>query len=378
MNRDRINARVQQWVRPEVRELRAYHVPPAADVIKLDAMENPYTWPQDVLDAWHRELAQLAVNRYPDPRCTGVKRELRRVMGIPDELALLLGNGSDEIIQMLALAVTAPGRALLAPEPGFAMYRLIAEVAGLEYVGVPLDTDFDLDVDAMLTAMAEHQPALTFLALPNNPTGNVFSAGRLRQVVEASSGLVVLDEAYTAFTDADHLAWAQEYPHVLVMRTLSKVGLAGLRLGILIGAEEWLAELEKLRLPYNIGVLSQAAAEFALRHFDLLLTQTAALRAERERLRTALQSLPGLRVWPSEANFLLLRSDTAPAPALFEGLRRRGVLVKCLHGSHPALEGCLRVTVGLPEENAVLLEALRAELDASSLDPQIAGPAGTA
>lgn len=356
-----VKARVQQWIRPEIRALAAYHVPPAADVVKLDAMENPYHWPPALTAEWQQRLAAVEINRYPDPRGDGVKTALREAMRIPEELGVLLGNGSDEIIQMLAMAVAAPGRTLLAPEPGFAMYPLIAALAGLEYVGVPLDADFDLDVDAMLAAMAEHQPALTFLALPNNPTGNVFDSERLRQVVEASSGLVVLDEAYAAFTDADHLDWASRYPHVLVMRTLSKVGLAALRLGFLIGAPAWLEELEKIRLPYNINTLTQVTVQFALEHYEVLRQQTKTLRDAREELGAALAQLPGLTVWPSQANFLLIRCS-APARQVFDGLRGRGVLVKCLDGSHPALAGCLRLTVGSAEDNASLLEALRAEL----------------
>lgn len=356
-----IEARVRQWIRPEIQALRAYHVPPAMDGVKLDAMENPYRWPAELTRAWQERLATVAINRYPDPQGDEVKQALRRAMNVPAELEILLGNGSDEIIQILAMAVAAPGRSLLAPEPGFAMYPLIAELAGLEYVGIPLSEEFELDVDAMLAAMAEHQPALTFLALPNNPTGNVFDGERLRQVVEASSGLVVLDEAYAAFTEVDHLSWATRYPHVLVMRTLSKIGLAGLRLGFLIGAPAWLAQLEKIRLPYNINALTQATVGFALEHYHVLQAQTATLRRDREQLAAALSELPGLKVWPSEANFLLVRCSRS-ASELFEALCQRGILVKMLDGVHPALANCLRLTVGDAEDNATLLAALRAEL----------------
>lgn len=359
-----IEARVRQWVRPEIQDLAAYQAPPAMPGIKLDAMENPYPWPPELAEAWQKQLLDLSVNRYPDPRGEEVKQALRNAMGVPPELDILLGNGSDEIIQMLAMAVAAPGRALLAPEPGFAMYPIIARLTGLEYVGIPLTEEFELDVDAMLTAMAEHQPALTFLALPNNPTGNVFDPERLRKVVEASSGLVVLDEAYGAFTDADHLDWARRYPHVLVMRTLSKVGLAGLRLGFLIGAPAWLVELDKIRLPYNINTLTQATVTFALEHYHVLEEQTETLRRDREQLARSLEQLPGLEVWPSEANFLLVRSRERPAGELFDGLCRRGVWVRLMDGAHPALAGCLRLTVGSTEDNATLLAALEAELGA--------------
>ena len=207
MSRERISARIQQWVRPEIRVLNAYHVPPATGMIKLDAMENPYRWPDEMIAAWLEKLRTASINRYPDPQASLVREGLRREMGVTANHDILLGNGSDEIIQMLAMLVSARGRCILAPEPGFVMYRMIATLTGLDYVGVPLDANFDLDLDAMLAAVQQHQPALIFLALPNNPTGNVFSVDRVRAVIEAAEGLVILDEAYTAFTDADHLSF---------------------------------------------------------------------------------------------------------------------------------------------------------------------------
>ncbi len=364
MSDDSLSAAVARWIRPEIRAIQAYAVAPSAGMVKLDAMENPYRWPEPLLREWLETLREVSINRYPDPVARDLCGELRRVMGIPDELSLLLGNGSDEIIQLLALAVAAPGRVVLAPEPGFVMYRMIASLAGLRYVGVPLDADFDLDVAAMQAAMAEHDPALLFLALPNNPTGNLFSEDRVRAVIDAAPGLVVLDEAYGPFSDADHLSLVSEHPRVLLMRTLSKVGLAGLRLGLLIGAPAWLDELDKIRLPYNINVLTQASASFALRHFDVLREQTRCIRADREQLADALACLPGLVIWPSAANFLLVRVPSGRAGELFEGLKAAGILVKKLDGAHPLLADCLRFTVGTAEENARLLEAVTALLRA--------------
>lgn len=364
MSSDRIGARIQQWVRPEIRALSAYHVPPAQGMIKLDAMENPYRWPDELIGAWLEKLRSVHLNRYPDPQAALVKDGLRREMGVPAGHDILLGNGSDEIIQMLALLVSARGRCVLAPEPGFVMYRMIATLTGLDYVGVPLDANFDLDLDAMLAAIRQHQPALVFLALPNNPTGNIFAVDRVRAVIEASEGLVVLDEAYTAFTDADHLAFAEDYDNVLIMRTLSKVGLAGLRLGLLIGAAPWLAEVEKVRMPYNINVLTQLSAEFALENFQVIRQQTAAVRGERERLISELRGMAELQVWPSEANFVLIRVPEGRAQAVFEFLKQRNILVKCLDGSHPKLRDCLRLTVGEPADSDQLLAALKEALSA--------------
>lgn len=366
MSSDRITARIQQWVRPEIRALHAYHVPPAQGMLKLDAMENPYHWSPELVEAWLQKLRGADINRYPDPQAQAVKAGLRREMGVPAEQDLLLGNGSDEIIQMLALLVTARGRCVLAPEPGFVMYRMVAAFTGMDYVGVPLDANFDLDLDAMLAAIRQHQPALLFLALPNNPTGNVFSVDRVRAVIEACEGLVVLDEAYTAFTDADHLGFAQDYDNVLIMRTLSKVGLAGLRLGLLVGDTAWLAEVEKVRLPYNINVLTQLSAEFALEHFQVMRQQTALIRAERERLTSELRGLSALQVWESEANFVLVRAPEGRAREIFEFLKGRNILVKCLDGSHAKLHDCLRFTVGEPADSDQLLAALREALNAAA------------
>jgi len=350
------------WVRPEIRRLSAYHVPDASGLVKLDAMENPYHWPEDMLDAWLAELRQVALNRYPDPAARELQAALRQAMHIPDDAALLLGNGSDELIQLLALALRhpEPGRdaVLLAPEPGFVMYRMIAEFVDMQYQGVALGPDFDLDADAMLAAIEAHQPALVFVAQPNNPTGNVYSEAALRKVVKAAPGWVVIDEAYAPFTDRDCLPWLNEYPNLLVMRTVSKMGLAGLRLGLLAGPPAMIAEVDKLRLPYNINVLTQASARFALEHAEIFDAQAAHIRDDRAGLSEALSAIDGLQVFPSEANFILFRTPAGRARELHQGLIEQGVLIKCLDGSHSRLTDCLRVTVGTGNENKKFINAL--------------------
>lgn len=354
---------IERLISAEVRQMRPYHVPDHDGLLKLDAMENPHQWPASLREQWLQQLRDAAINRYPDAGAGALKAQLRRVFDLSQEQGVLLGNGSDEIIQLLAMAVRGSGRGVLAPEPGFVMYKMIASWLGMPYSGVPLDANFDLDLDAMLTAIERDQPALIFLALPNNPTGNVFAAERVQAVVEAADGLVILDEAYTAFTDSDHLDWARRFDNVLVMRTLSKIGLAGLRLGVLMGSAEWIAELEKLRMPYNVNVLTQTSALFALQHYDMLLEQCADIRARRAELIEQLQQLP-LRVWPSEANFVLARCEQNAAPDVATAMRERGVLIKCLHGAHPALDNTLRFTVGTSAENAQCLAALREALAA--------------
>lgn len=355
--------RINTWVRPEIRALAAYHVPDSGNMIKLDAMENPFGWPPDMVQAWLQQLAGAALNRYPDPAARAVQDALRAAMSIPSRYNILLGNGSDELIQMILCAVTQAERTVLAPEPAFVMYRMISTFVGMNYVGVPLnENDFSLDMPAMRAAIAAHRPAVVFLAYPNNPTGNLFEGGQLRELIALSPGLVVVDEAYLPFAEASMLDALAEFDNLLILRTVSKLGLAGLRLGLLIGAPAWLAEIDKLRLPYNINVLTQASAVFALQHMSVLDDQAARIRNERQRVYAALCALPGLQVWPSRANFILLRAPAGRADAIFADLQRSGVLIKNLHPAGGALRDCLRITIGTPAENGVLLAALRAAL----------------
>ncbi len=349
----------QFWIRPEIRALKAYHVPDPGDSIKLDAMENPYAWPEALVDAWLEVLRDVELNRYPDPGARALTERLRDAMQVPENARIVLGNGSDELIQMLALSVAQPDRIILAPDPTFVMYRMIAEVAGMCYEGVPLADDFSLDLDAMLHAVDLHQPAIVFLAYPNNPTGTLFDAAAIEAVIERSPGMVVVDEAYAPFTDATFMPRLDEFPNLLVLRTVSKMGLAGLRLGLLAGSPQWLDEIDKTRLPYNINVLTQASALFALEHKAMLDEQAGLICAERSRLIEALSRFDGVTAYPSEANFVLFRvSPPGTADTVFESLRERGVLIKNLNPAGGRMQDCLRVTVGTPDENTQFLAAL--------------------
>lgn len=358
-----MSSRARNRIRPEVRALSAYHVPEVGEVVKLDAMENPYPWPDESLRAdWLKTLATVSVNRYPDPRAQDLRARLRTHLALADDQRLLLGNGSDELIQLITLAVAQPGVKVLVPEPTFVMYRMIATFCGVECIGVPLRQDFELDLDAMETAIAEHDPAVIWLAWPNNPTGNLWPREAVHRILQAAGGLVVVDEAYQPFAGDSFAGELGRWDNLVVLRTLSKLGLAGLRLGALAGPAAWLDEIDRLRLPYNVNVLTQASAAFALDHFDRLDEQAAVIRAERDRLQASLGQLPGITVYPSAANFLLLRLPAGRARTVFEELLADGILVKCLDGSHPQLVDCLRITVGTPEENARLETALGARL----------------
>ena len=348
-------------IRDEIRALTAYHVPDPDGMVKLDAMENPYRLPQELCRVLGEGVAGAALNRYPDPAARELKLRLRAAMQIPSAMELVLGNGSDELIQMLALAVAKPGAVMLGFDPSFVMFRMIAAFAGMRYVGLPLNADFSIDVAAAVAAVERHQPALVFIAYPNNPTGNLFDAGAIARIIAAAPGMVVVDEAYHAFAGASFMPRLAEFPNLLVMRTVSKLGLAGLRLGLLAGHAAWLHHIDKVRLPYNVNVLTQRVAAEVLQHREVLDAQAAAIRSERTRLLTELRRLPEVESYASEANFILFR--VTKADQIFSELKQRGVLIKNLHGSHPLLADCLRVTVGTPAENAQFLSALTAILN---------------
>lgn len=349
---------IKQWIRPAIRALSAYHVADASGLIKLDAMENPYQWPQGLVQEWLACLQTAELNRYPDPDAAVLTQQLRTSMQVPAGMGVLLGNGSDEIIQMLALAVAEPGRVILAPEPTFVMYRMIAAFTDMQFEGVALNDDFGLDMDAMLAAIQQHQPALVFLAFPNNPSGNLFDAQQVRDIIQACPGLVIVDEAYHAFCGDSFMPVLGEYPNLLVMRTLSKMGLAGLRLGLLAGAPAWIEQINKVRLPYNINVLTQLSAAFALKHQAVMEEQTQAICSAREQLLSDMRALSGITVYPSCANFILFRTALKHAGDVFNALKSRGVLIKNMDGSHAQMKDCLRVTVGTPEQNQAFMAAL--------------------
>lgn len=352
-----MRSRVAELIRHEILALSAYPVPNSTGFIKLDAMENPYPFPAQLKSQLLDHLAATSLNRYPAANAPELRSTLRAAMHIPDALEIVLGNGSDEIIQIIATACANPGASLLSFEPSFVMFKMIATFCGLDYVGVPLTADFAIDVEATRNAIKKHQPAVTFIAYPNNPTGNLFDREVIREIIRVSTGLVVIDEAYFAFSRDTFLDEVAGFPNVVLMRTVSKLGLAGLRLGLLVGHPEWIHEFDKVRLPYNINSLTQTAATFALKHYDAFLEQAATVCSERTSIMKVLGSFPGVTVYPSAANFVLIR--VPDSEKTFNALLSRKILVKHTHGAHPLLRNTLRLTVGTPTENAALVSALR-------------------
>jgi histidinol-phosphate aminotransferase len=359
-----IDTLIANTIRDDVRAISAYHVPDASGYIKLDAMENPYQLPRALREELGERLADAVINRYPVPSYATLKQKIHARLGIPEGYDVILGNGSDELITIMATACARKdGRSVvLAPTPAFVMFSMSAKFAGMDFVGVPLRNDFTLDKAAMLAAIAEHKPSIVFLAYPNNPTGNLFDADDMVEIIEAlgETGIAVVDEAYQPFARTTFMGRLPQYPNLVVMRTLSKLGLAGIRLGYMSAAPALLAQFDKVRPPYNVNVLTQVAAEFALDHLDVLDQQAEAINAARATLSAELAALPGVEVFPSAANFLLVR---VPEPEkVCAKMLAEKVLVKNLSKMPGLLANCIRVTVSTPEENLVFLNVLKASL----------------
>lgn len=345
----------QTLIREDILKLAAYHVPSAVGMVKLDAMENPYRLPEAARIELARALVEAPINRYPDPAAPELKAMLRRVMRIPDGAGLILGNGSDELIQLVTHAIGRPGAVVVAPEPTFAMYRMNAQIAHIRFEGVPLNADFTLDTGRLVASIEALRPALIWLAYPNNPTGNCYPDADIEAIIRAAPGLVVLDEAYNIFAGRSFLPRLAEFSNLIVMRTVSKVGLAGIRLGYAAAAPQWIEQLDKVRPPYNVSVLTQVVGEIALRYAAEFEAQAERIKTERAKLLARLATLPGVQTFPTEANFVLVR--VPDAPKLDAHLKQRRVLIRNFHGGHPLLAHCLRLTVGTPEENEQLLTA---------------------
>jgi histidinol dehydrogenase len=345
-------------IRPEILALKAYHVADSAGMVKLDAMENPYALPAPMRRDLAEHLSRVDLNRYPDPTGSKLRELLARKMKVPAGMEIMLGNGSDDLIQIVTFACARPGAAMMFPSPTFVMYQMNATLSGMKPLRYDLRADYTLDRDAFVARVKAEQPALIFIAYPNNPTGVLYPEEDIVAVLRAANGLVVLDEAYHVFAQKSFLPRLAEFPNLVVMRTVSKLGLAGIRLGYLVGRPEWIAEFNKVRQAYNVNVLTQAAAMFVLERLEVLEAQAAQVLAEREGLGRALAALRGVTVFPSAANFFLVR--VPDADRTYEALRRQGVLVRNLNG--PGLANCLRITVGTPDENRILLTAMREAL----------------
>ena len=346
-------------VHEPIRELSAYKTVPFTGPIKLDAMESPYGFTDGLQDELRDVLGTVDVNRYPDPRATELKRRLRETFAIPDQFEITLGNGSDELLLLIQLAVGGFGRTIVAPQPSFSLYELVARYTRADFVGVDLDERFQLPEQEWLDSIRKHNPSCVFFAYPNNPTGNFFDPSLIEATARITEGLVVADEAYYAYSGQSMLPSMQRHSNLVVVRTLSKSGLAGLRIGYMIGHPAWIEELEKLRLPYNVGVLNQASAVFALDNWERLSVATQQIIDERQRVYAALKRMDGLEAYDSETNFIMIRIVEKSADAVFDRLKDQGILLRRLTGWHPLIENCLRISIGTPDENSEVLKKIQ-------------------
>ncbi len=352
---------INNWLRRDIQAVNTYHVPDSSGMIKLDAMESPFALSDELTTQYLAYLSDVQLNRYPDPSAIELQQTLRLLMNIADEFGVLLGNGSDELIQLLALACDA-GDTILSIEPSFVMYEMIAKFTHLNYVGVPLDEDFEIDLPVMQTAIAKHTPKLIFIAYPNNPTGNAFKRTDIEAIIKSTDALVVLDEAYYAYADDSFLNDINQYSNLVLLRTVSKIGFAGLRLGLLIGSQTTVAQLNKLRLPYNINTLTQISSNFLLQQYDEIKKNANIILTQRQFLSAVLGDIKCLKVYPSQANFILFKAPNAND--LFEYLKVSGVLIKNL-SNVPQLDNCLRVSVGNGMQNQQFIIIVRKFYDQS-------------
>jgi histidinol-phosphate aminotransferase len=346
---------IEQWLRSDIKNIDAYHVPVSKDMIKLDAMESPFGVPEDLKVEFLKCIEQSEVNRYPEADPSPLKDTLRSLMDIPDEFGILLGNGSDELIQLLALACSKDDL-IMSFEPSFVMYELVSKYVNLEYFGVQLDSNFDINLSDALLIIEREKPKIIFIAYPNNPTGNCFDYDAIIEIIKSTNSMVILDEAYYAYSDKSFLSEISNFPNLLVLRTISKIGFAGLRLGLLIGDQETIAQLNKLRLPYNINALTQTSANFLLQDKQRIINNAQIIIEERKRLAHELSLFSKFKVYPSQTNFILVHSEDAHS--LHTALKENGILIKGFpKGSK--LSDFIRISVSEPVENNILIDAIR-------------------
>ncbi|MBR6026959.1 MAG: histidinol-phosphate transaminase [Neisseriaceae bacterium] len=349
---------INEIIRQDIQAMSAYHVNQVPEgCIKLDAMESPYDFPESMQNQLSNLLSQTPIRLYPHIATDDFIPQLRKAFAIPQVAAVALGNGSDELIQFITMLVARENAKVLSIEPTFVMYKHNAKLFGMEYIGVPLNDDLTINLKQVLDEIEKNQPDLIFIAYPNNPTGTRYSHEDVEKIIQAATGLVVIDEAYGAFSSDSFLPQAGSCEHLLVLRTFSKIGFAGLRIGYVSGSASVINELNKIIPPYNMNQLSLTAAKYALKHIDWINDNITRLKMEREVMFSALEDIESITVFPSEGNFLTIR--VPDAKACFDELLRQGFLVKNLHGSHQLLENCLRITIGKQQDNSIITQILQ-------------------
>jgi histidinol-phosphate aminotransferase len=348
-------------IKPGVRALSAYTLKHHQPRIKLNQNESPYDVPEALKRRLQEELANRPWNRYPPFVADNFIDAVAEAMNWPAE-GVLVANGSNELIQAILAVVVAPGVSVVIPEPTFTLYRLMTEVGGGSVRAVPLDADLRFDVEAIVVEASSSDAAAVVLCSPNNPTGGALTREELLRIHDATDSLVVLDQAYVEFGGYDARELLEGRPRMIILRTFSKaMALAGLRAGYLLGDPAVVREVNKAKLPYNINFFTEAVAAGVLQNREMLRPQVEIMRAQRDRIVRELSALPGIRVFPSAANFVLFRVEGAGLghDGLFDRLlREHGILIRDV-SRYPMLSGCLRVNAGTPEETGEFIAAMK-------------------
>ncbi len=342
---------IKNLVRHNIRNLRAYQAEEIPYRVKLDANESPYSAMSGQRSAISFKKNLQALNRYPDPQATSLRKLMAKELKVKPE-NIMHGNGSDELIYYI---ITTFGGPVLYPVPTFSMYGLISQALGEKKIEIPLDEEFDLNTEEFITTIKKRNPKVIFLSSPNNPTGNCFSGERILKIIKQSKGLVIVDEAYQPFSDKkSFIPLITKYKNLVILRTLSKIGLAGLRVGFMIAGADIINEVNKVRLPFNVNSLSQKVAAEALQNKKQMRSDIRLIISERKRLFKEMGRLDKIIPYQTNANFILFK--VSGADKVFKGLLKKGVLIRNMSG---AVEDCLRVTVGTPKENSAFLKALK-------------------
>ncbi|AGF46584.1 histidinol-phosphate aminotransferase [Candidatus Kinetoplastibacterium desouzaii TCC079E] len=351
---------VNKTIRKDIQSISAYPINNSSGFIKLDAMESPYSLPENLYKKINDKINLLSLNRYPSADKTKLTRIIKENFDIPNEASVLFGNGSDELIHLIIQSCCDPGDVVISPSPSFVYFGMAAKFNHAKFIGVPLTKDFQLNLQDMLDAIEKHKPKVIFLAMPNNPTGNIWDHKQVQSIIEKAPGLVIIDEAYQAFTNYTWMPMITKIPNILVLRTVSKIGLAGLRFGYLSGNKKWINQIDKVRPPYNINVLTELFLIEIINNKNILDQQTKQILLNKESLISELKKIENIIVYPSHGNFVLTRVDQEIGSLkIYEKLKANGILIKNLSGSHELLENCLRISIGTSEENNKLLHVLK-------------------
>ena len=352
-----MSKKIMNFFRNDINALSEYKIFNSKDMVKLDAMENPYDL-NIKFEIKGLSSGLVSLNRYPDADCQSLKDKLRNKYKLDNKYNLIIGNGSDELIQLICLAFLKKENVVLCPAPSFSMYKKISQVLDLQFEEVSLQEDFSLDLELMLKKIEEFDPAIIFLAFPNNPTGNLWDKNDIDLIIKKANGVVVIDEAYGSFSGESFINEMDNYENLLIMKTVSKIGLAGIRVGYLIGEDYIIKNINKLRLPFNINTLSQKISEFSVENSNYLENQTNDIIKLRELLISKMEGIDKIKVYKSKTNFILFKVLSGTADDIFKSLISKKILIKNMSNT-PGLKNCLRVTVGSEKENNLFIQSLK-------------------